>query len=401
MNRLRVSLGSTAVGLLERRKDGGWQLHFEDVYLADPLRPVLGQTFEHERLRRPKSRIPAFFSNLLPEGALRDLVARPGTRKMSQPSNPAREEPELLARLGGDLPGAVIVTLEHGDEVDEPTHGHGDEMAEALPAQPWKFSLAGVQLKFSALREDRRLTIPVGGQGGDWILKVPSPFYPALPANELSMLEWARRSGIEVPDCGLVGLDQVSGLPAIPGLQEGEALVIRRFDREPGRRIHQEDFAQVFNVYPEQKYGGHNTESLARSVLSVGGEADLQGLVQRLVFNVLCGNGDAHLKNWALLYPDGRQARLAPAYDLVFTRAYLPNDDLALNLGGTKRFQDISFETFRSLGEKIAFDAEQVERWAREAAERMRTGWSELRAELPMPEEMKKALERHLESVRL
>ena len=50
------------------------------------------------------------------------------------------------------------------------------------------------------------------------------------------------------------------------------------------------------------------------------------------------GNGDAHLKNFGLLYsePTQRDARLAPAYDIVNTTAYIPEDVLALDLVGNK-----------------------------------------------------------------
>lgn len=392
------------MGRLERLATGGWQFRFEDAYLADARRPVLGQTFEDDpgRPRRARSRLPAFFSNLLPEGALRALVALQAERKLSHEDSSGRDEPEILARLGRDLPGAVIVALEDGAAVEDPAAARQEDERSESPAPPWKFSLAGVQLKFSPVREGRRLTVPVGGVGGDWILKLPSPAHPALPANELSMLLWARASGIEVPPCELVDLGQVTGLPVLPEWKETEAFLIRRFDREGhGRRIHQEDFAQVLSIYPERKYRGPNYETLARIVLAVCGEPELRAFIDRLVFVVFSGNGDAHLKNWSLLYPDGRRAVLSPAYDFVFTRAYLPSDTLALNLGGSKSFEEVTLATFRRLGQKIGFDEQQVEDWARQAAGRTRTAWTAVRGEVPMPGEMREKLERHLAAVRL
>ena len=53
--------------------------------------------------------------------------------------------------------------------------------------------------------------------------------------------------------------------------------------------------------------------------------ASLREAVRRTVFNLLVGNGDAHLKNWSLIYPDRRRARLSPAYDLVCTAVHLPD----------------------------------------------------------------------------
>ena len=66
--------------------------------------------------------------------------------------------------------------------------------------------------------------------------------------------------------------------------------------------------------------------------------------VRRLVFSVLIGNGDMHLKNWSLLYPDGRTPLLSPAYDFVSTVPYIPGDSLALSFGGAKSLDGIGID---------------------------------------------------------
>jgi serine/threonine-protein kinase HipA len=116
--------------------------------------------------------------------------------------------------------------------------------------------------------------------------------------------------------------------------------------------VHQEDFAQVLNVRPSEKYGHANYETLVRITDALCPPEDVDELLRRLVFMVLCGNGDAHLKNFSLTYPDGRAARLAPAYDLLCTRAYIPDDRLALNLGGERRFASIGAAHFASLARR-------------------------------------------------
>ena len=64
--------------------------------------------------------------------------------------------------------------------------------------------------------------------------------------------------------------------------------------------------------------------------------ANAQQFARRLLVNILLANGDAHLKNWSLIYPDAVTPELAPAYDSVFTRAYIENErHFALNLGKT------------------------------------------------------------------
>jgi serine/threonine-protein kinase HipA len=105
---------------------------------------------------------------------------------------------------------------------------------------------------------------------------------------------------------------------------ERTAYAIRRFDRAPDRKpIHIEDMAQVRNVYPEAKYQG-SFETLAALLYRGRDLASLLEFTRRLAFNLLISNGDAHLKNWSLIYRDGRIPKLAPAYDLVATSVYRP-----------------------------------------------------------------------------
>jgi len=99
-----------------------------------------------------------------------------------------------------------------------------------------RFSLAGVQLKFSAILEAAGgLTIPADGMGGSWIFKLPSAQYPAVPENELATLALARAVGIRVPESRLVPVDEIQGLPRDAGPWRGQALAVERFDRGPGR----------------------------------------------------------------------------------------------------------------------------------------------------------------------
>jgi serine/threonine-protein kinase HipA len=113
-----------------------------------------------------------------------------------------------------------------------------------------------VQLKFSALAESTGgLTIPASGVGGDWIIKLPAQNFAHIPENEWAMLHFAGGIGIPVPETRLVPLEQISGLPRLGGLSGKMALAVKRFDREGKRRIHIEDFAQVYNVFPEKNMG--------------------------------------------------------------------------------------------------------------------------------------------------
>ena len=302
--------------------------------------------------------------------------------------------------LGADLPGAVVVRSvdEAAPPADDesPTGAHVDE-------QPFRFSLAGVQLKFSALMETSKgLTLPIEGVGGDWIVKLPSPRFEAVPENEYAMMTLAKAVGLDVPEVRLVATKDIKGLPADLPEAFGQSLAVRRFDRpRPGERVHIEDFAQVFGVYPENKYKKASYGSIARVLWLEAGEEAITEYTRRLVFNVLIGNADAHLKNWSLMYPDRRTPKLAPAYDLVATVPYLPADRLALSLGDTKEFADIDLNRFRRFAEKAGLPTRIVLKAARETADQVRDLWQTHEPLRTLPDQIRKAMAAHLQTVPL
>ncbi|WNG29409.1 type II toxin-antitoxin system HipA family toxin [Cystobacter fuscus] len=302
----------------------------DEAYFEDYDRPVLGQQFEkhrHYRILRQSAhpgQLPAFFANLLPEGTLDEILKA----QLATPDATA-----MFAFLGQDLPGNVSVQWVSHKNAPAATEALGEPRASFLPGtQQLRFSLAGVQLKFSAVRaEDSRFTLPFSGLGGRWILKFGSTVYPELPENEYFTMQWAHRCGLTVPSHELVPASTIHALdPRFVALGTN-VFAIQRYDRRAdGTRIHQEDFAQVFGQPPEFKYKGASLEHLARFVGDLCGPEDRDEFLRRTLFLLLSGNTDGHLKNWSLIYPDGRHARLSPAYDFVCVRQYLPKDQLAL-----------------------------------------------------------------------
>lgn len=248
----------------------------------------------------------------------------------------------------------------------------------------WRFSLAGVALKFSMLAKGDRLTLPAHGAGGDWIVKLPDQTYPDVPRNEFTMMALAASVGIDVPEIRLVHRDEVEGLPPdVWPAREEWSYAVRRFDRTDRRApVHIEDLAQVRNVYPEDKYAG-NYETVAALVYRGRDTDALREFARRLTFTVLISNGDAHLKNWSLIYPDRRIARLAPAYDLVSTACYLGDDEqLGLKFGGTRRFDRISVSTFERLERRLGAPKADLAECVRILVEQVNERWPEHRDKL-------------------
>ncbi len=400
LNALAVHLRNRRIGVVNRLAGERQLFAFEQDYVDDPDRPTLSLSFKGRtgglvtRVRPVTARVPPFFSNLLPEGHLRTYLAEQAGVK------PEREF-FLLAALGEDLAGAVTVTpLGAGRRDDE--HRHDDDYSKDEQRQDGvlRFSLAGVQLKFSAVMEaSGGLTIPAHGVGGSWIIKLPSTQFPAVPENEYVMLELARAIGITVPAIKLIPIDEIHGLPPDVARLKGKALAVERFDRAPGgQRIHMEDFAQVFGVYPNNKYEGHSYANIASVLWAETGDIGTYEFVRRLVFSVLIGNAGMHLKNWSVLYPDGRKPVLSPAYDFVATRFYIPGDKLALSFGDSRSLDQITLDQVRRFTDTAGLPMNPVWEIVRETVERTAGAWKTLAQRELLPADIHRVIDKQIEA---
>lgn len=355
-----------------------------DDYIHDQNREVLGLVFEDDltAIHKAKNRLPPWFSNLLPEGKLREWIAREQQVSISH-------ELSLISAVGHDLPGAVSIAEASEDQVDININRPMVESdLSGLPTQGgmWRFSLAGVAMKFSMLQSGDRFTSPGVGEGGDWIIKLPDHRYPNVPLNEFSMMQLARKVGMDVPEVHLIHRDQLLDIPdSLWPASENMAYAIRRFDRtETGERVHIEDFAQVRGFYPENKYKG-TFETLGALVYRQRDIASLVEFTKRLAFNVVIGNGDAHLKNWSLIYRDPRRPMLAPVYDLVSTAIYKPAEmpeDLALTFAKSKQFDSVKLQDFERLERKLGASGADLRALALDVIQATRSAWPEIAEDL-------------------
>jgi len=329
------------------------RLSFEPSYIDDAGRPTLSLSYRgegeaatqailrslrDERLVRNDGRLPVWFQNLLPEGHNR-------TRLASARGCAEDDELELLAAAGHDLFGAVEV--EPADAalgVPEPVASwHAamgiDVVSPSVVREPLEdgASLPGVVTKFSAIKEGRRYVVKRNGEAGSFILKLPSSRHPDLVDNELTGYRLAGALGLQCARATRVAREDAE-LPE--HVEHPYVLAIERFDRGPDKlRIHMEELAQVLGLAPRKKYGAGFLADFPLMLrvldrLSANPSADVRELVLRLVAFVLMGNTDAHMKNWALLYPDGTRPILAPLYDPVCVAAWfdeLPPAEYALN----------------------------------------------------------------------
>lgn len=394
---LDVWLGERRVGALTYLGGDQSVFAFDDAYADDPDRPTLSLAFKNASggllrdVRATRARVHPYFSNLLPEGPLRDYLAKRAGVK------PTREL-HLLATLGDDLPGAVLLRPQDAPLPSdaEPQRFYGGGEATAL-----RFSLAGVQLKFSAVEKAQGgLTIPAQGVGGDWIVKLPSTRFAGVSENEFSMMTLAAAIGIEVPTVRLLGLGEIASLPDDIGRLQGAAYAIARFDRPgDGARVHVEDFAQIFGVFPEAKYQRASYRNIGQVLWRETGDAGYAEFVRRLVFSALIGNADMHLKNWSLIYRDGRTPALAPAYDFVSTLAYLPDDNAALKVARSKAWTDFGEDELAAFADGSGAPQRLTQKIARDTVAAFRAVWAEQHADLPISDDVRAAVLGQLDRV--
>lgn len=397
LNALSVQIHGYPVGVINRLAGDKYVFSLVEEYINDPKRPTLSLSLKSQdnnlitSLRAYRSRLPPFFANVLPEGHLRTYLAQRANVK-------PEHEFFLLATLGADLPGALTVTpLEMNLPIAENPAGHDNDFKEAI----LRFSLAGIQLKFSAILESSGgLTIPANGIGGSWIVKLPSNRFALVPENEFVMLALAREIGITIPANHLMNINDISGLPEDVIQMKGKVLAIERFDRSKnGKRIHMEDFAQVFGLFPNNKYDARSYANIAAVLWAETGETGTYEFIQRLIFSVLIGNADMHLKNWSLLYPDKQTPTLSPAYDFVSTLPYIPNDQLALNFGSSRSLSEIRPEQIRRFADTARLSVNPITQLVMETIERTVNAWKKLDEKMLLPNEMKQKIDKQIQTV--
>ncbi|BAK36323.1 hypothetical protein MLP_33090 [Microlunatus phosphovorus NM-1] len=344
--RLAVELYGTIVGRLERdartfdfcpTEEGieRFGANSQVLSVAIPLTPAQ----RRDRVARRRN----WFAELLPEGDQYDyLLAQGGLRR--------DDTPAFLARYGRDVAGALQIW-----DLDDPTEPKTpatrtvtgaeiralleDPIGSPLANDPQlgKSSLGGVQPKIVLVRTPTGWAQALGGYPTTHILK------PRLGGDKATVIydeeygsRLARRLGLA--DFA-TSIEQFVGLPT---------LVIERYDRIGGERVHQEDLSQVLGAGGNQKYqeigGVVSLRRVADALKTHASEADLRRLARMVVFAAGIGNLDLHTKNLGLLHLADGEVTIAPAYDVV-PQAHLPNDGrMALAVNGKYRHGEITGE---------------------------------------------------------
>lgn len=224
-----------------------------------------------------------------------------------------------------------------------------EDMSQKAQKLTGKMSISGVQPKLSMKLDKKRNSLIPVAEGGEYILKPQIAAFPNIPENEQCCMDIAGKFEIDIP------------LHCLLPLKDGSlAYIVKRFDRKAGAKIHQEDFSQILEE--ENKYKG-SVEQIGRKLkeISTAPGYDVQLFFERVVFNFIIGNGDAHLKNYSIRYKDRETLRLAPAYDIVCSKLVIPDEtDSALAMNGKNnklRREDFErFADYLNIPSKIRFE---------------------------------------------
>ena len=298
--------------------------------------------------------LPPIFEMNLPEGVLRERL-----RLAFAKATGTFDEFDLLGIVGQSQVGRIRYTGQNEqlqedvpfqpvDEILEKRRG-GDLFRYLIDKFATFSGISGVQPKI--LVRDETTSVPLrkakhrlsqSYRGATHIVKFwEQNEYPQLAANEFFCLKVAEQCGLDVPTYRLA--------------EDGLALVVDRFDLRPdGTYRGFEDFCVLNARRTDEKYRGSYETSIMKRFAEFANSShvgeDLERLFTLIVINCALRNGDAHLKNFGIVYDDVQgEARLAPVYDLVTTSVYLPKDSLALTLNGTTRWP--STKELRRLGE--------------------------------------------------
>ncbi len=278
----------------------------------------------------------------------------------------------LLKAIGEDCAGAVafFVPGKTPHELSAPVYRElsNSEAAQVLShlaerplnigAEDFHISGAGAQDKLVAMVENGKIFLPLGGTPSTHIIKPGIEHFPESVFNEFYCMQLAQKCGLNVAHSDILKINEIP------------YYVTERYDRirqdNVWMRLHQEDFCQLLGYDPKVKYeseGGpkllHCFELLRKMEISA---ADTLAFLERIIFCFLIGNGDAHAKNFSVLYVNGKP-QLAPAYDLLSTTVYprlVPK--LAMKIDGEYHFRWITPGKFIRMGQKAGLTERIVKR---------------------------------------
>jgi serine/threonine-protein kinase HipA len=336
---LDIFAGKDRVGMLGRSQLQARTYLFNYLDTAEESQaisltmPVLPDQYSFQQGVHP------IFQMNLPEGELREML-----RNSFQKTVQNFDDLSLLAIVGHSQIGRVRIAEAGKQPLEVPLQsvqelqsysGSEDLFTDLLQRFGRYSGISGVQPKV-LVRDDATVAAAmqeveqVSYKDSTHIVKAWNPErFPQLAANEYFCLKAAQYAGLAVPDFELAA--------------QGRLLIVKRFDLNgKGGYLGFEDFCVLNGLATDDKYVGSYQDIAQRIRQFVSPHRVHDALEQfflSLALTCTARNGDAHLKNFGVIYNDPEaEVSFAPAYDIVSTTPYIPNDSLALLFGSSKQF---------------------------------------------------------------
>jgi len=371
--RLSVYLHNSLIGYLWLSDSSRFSFQYDPGYLEDPEAIPLSLSLPIRKASYVNDTARPFFSNLLPEGEVRSLIA-----KIKQISE--HNDFKLLAAIGGECAGAVSIVPEYTALITEsgytalPEQELEDILTEnsIRPAlilrDELRLSLAGAQNKIPVYFDHGKFFLTSGIAPSSHTLKPQSSYFGNMVQNEYFCMRLADIVQLPVPKSSI---------------WKGEknlAYIVERYDRIKVKegiieRLHQEDLCQVMGCMPDQKYeneGGPGLSQCCQVLDTYSSQPilDKQAIVKWAIFNYFIGNADVHGKNLSLIREIDGSIRLAPFYDLISTRAYPEiSEKMAMKIGKETRFDWIMERHWRQMADQLDLKFSYLKKLLREMAE--------------------------------
>ena len=355
MESLDIYLNDRKVGRLDD-DNGSLSFAYDAVYLSSGTHEPLSHALPLRTEPYSHREVEPVLSNLLPDDIIR-------TRLGEILQIPRENTFAFLKAIGGDCAGAVAFftvgstpRTDAAGEFRELSDEEAGAILDNLEKRPLdigeeglRISGAGAQDKLIACARDGRVLLPLNGTPSTHIIKPEIRNYPGSVENEWYAMSLAKACGLSAA---------VSEVAMIGGKRR---FISTRYDRTLSKgcmiRLHQEDFCQMLGIDPKRKYetlGGPGIVASFQLLRELPvSAADVLEFIDRIIFNFLVGNGDAHGKNFSVLYRDGI-ATLAPVYDIMSTTVYPDvGRRMAMKIDDEYGFKWISIGKFIRMSAKV------------------------------------------------
>ena len=317
LDSLKVNIDDTEVGTLYKEKD-----IFIFSY-SDNSEEFISLTMPIRTEQYLNNKLHPIFEMHLPEGYLLSIIKKHFSKLTKT------DDFGLLKLMSKSINGRIIYESTknihtNALDIEELLNPSSDKLFEELVSRfALTSSLSGVQPKVIASIKNKATL-----KYDDYIVKSWGDEYPQLALNEYYCMNIIKYANIDVPEYYISS--------------DNKLFIMKRFDiLENGLKLGFEDMCVLQAKQRDDKYEG-TYEQIAKTIKTFvspkNKKTSLKQFFKMIVINNLIQNGDAHLKNFGLIYNSVEDIRLSPAYDVISTTAYIKNDIQALHLLGSKKW---------------------------------------------------------------